>query len=198
MADHSLAQQWDAEALVFDDEPHHALEEPAMRAAWAELLLAELPAAPATVADLGCGTGSVSVLLAQHGYAVTGIDVSPEMVSRARAKAAVHGVEATFAVGDAAAAQFDPVDVVLTRHVAWAVPDLEAAVGRWVERLRPGGRLVLVEGLWSNGAGLCSQALADVVRRHLPLVSVRELGDPVLWGYPLTDSRYLLVAHGSR
>ena len=86
---------------------------------------------------------------------------------------------------------------MLTRHVAWAVPDLDAAVARWVAALRPGGRLVLVEGLWSNGAGIASDRLAEVVRRHLDDVSVHELDDPALWGYDLVDSRYLLAARAS-
>ena len=165
MDDDSIAAEWDAEALVFDDEPHHALTEASMRAAWAEVLRDALPTAPSTVADLGCGTGSVSVLLAEQGYAVHGIDVSPEMVARARAKASAYGVEASFDVGDAGDPRIAPVDVVLTRHVAWAVPDLDAAVGRWVSCLRPGGRLVLVEGLWSNGAGLASDGAG---RRRAP------------------------------
>lgn len=194
MVEPSLIEQWDAEALVFDDEAHHALEEPAMRAAWAAVLSAALPAAPATVADLGCGTGSVSVLLAQLGYQVTGIDVSPAMVSRARAKAARFGVSVEFEVGDAARPALDHADVLLMRHVAWAVPELETAVSTWAAALDPGGRLVLIEGLWANGAGIASDALSAVVRRHLPVVSVQELDDPTLWGYPLTDSRYVLVA----
>jgi SAM-dependent methyltransferase len=194
VADPDVVAQWEAEAAVFDDEAHHRLEEPAMRAAWAEVLRGALPAPPADVVDLGCGTGSLSVLLAQQGYAVTGIDVSPQMLDRARAKADAAQVVASFGLGDAAAPDLPPTDVVLTRHVAWAVPDLDAAVGRWVDALRPGGRLVLVEGLWSNGAGLSSTDLASVVRRHLPDVAVEELDDPVLWGYELVDSRYLLVA----
>lgn len=197
MADDDVVREWDAEAFVFDDEPHHALTEAAMRAAWAEVLREALPPAPASIADLGCGTGSVSVLLAELGYAVHGIDVSPEMVARARAKATAYGVDATFEVGDAGDPRLAAVDVVLTRHVAWAVPDLDAALGRWVAALRPGGRLVLVEGLWSNGAGLASADLAEVVRRHLPEVTVRELDDPTLWGYPMQDSRYLIVARAA-
>jgi SAM-dependent methyltransferase len=197
VAERDVAGEWDAEALVFDDEPHHAIAEPGMRAAWADVLRDALPPAPATVADLGCGTGSVSVLLAELGHVVHGLDVSPEMVARARAKAAAHGIEATFEVGDAGDPQIPDVDVVLTRHVAWAVADLEAAVGRWVAALNPRGRLVLVEGLWSNGAGVAATDLADVVRRHLPDVSVHELDDRALWGYPLVDSRYLLVARAA-
>ena len=190
----AVAAEWDAEAQAFDDEPHHALEQPPMRAAWAALLTGLLPPAPVSVADLGCGTGSVSVLLAELGYAVHGLDVSSAMVARARAKAERSGVAVSFEVGDASDPRIDPVDVVLTRHVAWALPDLDLAVRRWVAALRPGGRLVLVEGLWSNGAGLGRDALASVVRRHLGHVRVHDLDDPALWGYELADSRYALVA----
>ncbi|GHF56087.1 SAM-dependent methyltransferase [Amycolatopsis bartoniae] len=45
-------------------------------------------------------------------------------------------------------------DVVLARHVVWALPDPAAALGRWVRLLRPGGRVVLVEGRWATGTGL--------------------------------------------
>jgi SAM-dependent methyltransferase len=41
-----------------------------------------------TVLDLGCGTGAHAIRLAQRGFAVTGVDVSSEMLARARAKAA--------------------------------------------------------------------------------------------------------------
>ena len=186
--------EWDTEALVFDDEAHHALEEPAMRDAWVTMLRGVLPAPPATTADLGCGTGSVTVLLAELGYDATGVDLSPAMVAKARAKATRFGVPVKFAIGDAARLPRDPVDVVLTRHVAWAVPGLDAAIRTWAAALNPGGRMVLIEGLWSNGAGISADALGAVVRRHLPHVTVRELDDPTLWGYPPVDSRYVLVA----
>jgi SAM-dependent methyltransferase len=45
------------------------------------------------VLDLGCGTGEDAVLLAARGVRVTGIDASPEMVARARAKAAERGLD---------------------------------------------------------------------------------------------------------
>ncbi|GAA0330526.1 class I SAM-dependent methyltransferase [Actinoallomurus spadix] len=39
-------------------------------------------------------------------------------------------------------------EVVLSRHLMWTLPDPEAALREWVQRLRPGGRVVLVEGRW--------------------------------------------------
>ena len=123
-----------------------------MREAWRDLLRDLLPPAPARVADLGCGTGTLALLLTEEGYDVTGLDFSPEMIQRARAK--VPDVE--FVEADASAPPLEPAayDVVLSRHVLWAMPDPAAALARWRDLLTPDGRLVLVEGSWSTGAGL--------------------------------------------
>ena len=43
---------WDEQAGTFDDEADHGLRDPAVRQAWATLLMPLLPAAPARVADL--------------------------------------------------------------------------------------------------------------------------------------------------
>jgi SAM-dependent methyltransferase len=156
------------------------------------LLRRALPDPPARVADLGCGTGTLSLLLADEGYDVTGVDVSPEMLARARRKAP--GVD--FREGDAG----DPplpraaFDVVLSRHVLWAVPDPERAFGRWVDLLAPDGRLVLVEGHWHTGAGLTAQRCERVVRGWRDHAEVTLLDDPVLWGGATDDERYLLVS----
>jgi SAM-dependent methyltransferase len=187
---------WDAEAATFDDEPDHGLGDPATRAAWRELLLEHLPPAPARVADLGCGTGTLSVLLAAEGYDVRGIDLSPEMVARAEAKAEAAGVAATFAVGDASDPQLPAgsFDVVLSRHVLWALPDPAAGLARWVALLAPGGRLVLVEGRWFTGGGLTSAETEELVHGTGRSVAVRHLPDPVYWGKEISDERYLAVS----
>ena len=78
---------WDDEAQTFDEAADHGLRDPAVREAWRALLRDLLPPAPARVADLGCGTGTLALLLTEEGYDVTGVDLSPEMVRRARAKA---------------------------------------------------------------------------------------------------------------
>ena len=72
---------WDAQASTFDDEPDHGLRDAHVRDAWRSLLLSVLPARPSTVVDLGCGTGSLTVLLAESGYDITGIDASLEQAA---------------------------------------------------------------------------------------------------------------------
>lgn len=190
------AEYWDTQAARFDEEPDHGLRDPQVRASWRELLLAALPPAPARVADLGCGTGSVAVLLAAEGYDVHGVDLSGAMVAAAGEKAAAAGVRIDVRQGDAAFPPWEPssFDVVFARHVLWALPDQADVVGRWTGLLRPGGRLVLVEGRWFTGAGLSAAECADLVTTHRQDATVQILSDPALWGRAITDERYLLVS----
>jgi 2-polyprenyl-3-methyl-5-hydroxy-6-metoxy-1,4-benzoquinol methylase len=190
---------WDTEAARFDEEPDHGLRDPEVRGAWARLLRAHLPRPPADVLDLGCGTGSLTVLLAEHGHRVHGVDLAPNMVEVARAKVATSGVAVTVEVGDAAEPPGRPgaYDVVLTRHVLWALPDPSAAVARWVRLLRPGGRLLLVEGHWWTGGGLTAEETMCLLRPYAVRVETLPLTDPVLWGGPVPDERYLCIARTS-
>jgi SAM-dependent methyltransferase len=192
---------WNREAPTFDEAPDHGLLDPAVRAAWRDLLLGALPAPPLRVADLGCGTGTLALLLAEQGYAVEALDFSPAMVRLARAKLATapEPVQRLVTVreGDAADPGLAPasVDVVLCRHVLWALPEPVDVVRRWARALRPGGRLVLVEGDWSTGAGLTARRCAEIVGESCARVEVRHLTDRQLWGRDITDERYLVVAH---
>jgi SAM-dependent methyltransferase len=185
---------WDAEAATFDDEPDHGLLDPTVRAAWRELLLGVLPPSPATVLDLGCGTGSLSVLLAELGHSVTGIDLSPRMIEQAREKARRHAVEIDLRVGDAARPSVSGAfDVVLTRHLLWALPDPAAAVARWAGALTEEGRLVLIEGRWHTGAGLAADQVVGLVHPHVAGARVQVLDDEALWGASIADERYLVL-----
>jgi SAM-dependent methyltransferase len=55
--------------------------------------------------DLGCGSGIWSVILAQRGWQVTGVDIVPKAVNRARDRAKAAGVAARFVCGDVTALQ---------------------------------------------------------------------------------------------
>lgn len=53
------------------------------------------------VLDSGCGTGEHALLAASRGADVTGIDVAPTAIARAREKAAERGLDARFEIADA-------------------------------------------------------------------------------------------------
>ncbi|WP_409056794.1 methyltransferase domain-containing protein [Streptomyces sp. SYP-A7185] len=188
---------WDIEAATFDDEPDHGLRDAQVRDAWARRLRDWLPEAPGDLLDLGCGTGSLSLLAAERGHRVTGVDLSPNMVELARAKLAGHAAE--FLVGDAGA---PPVagrrfDVILARHVLWALPELEETLRHWCGLLRPGGRLVLVEGVWGteNPTGIPAERLVGALTPVAARLHTERLsGDERLWGKRVEDERYAVVA----
>lgn len=185
---------WDAAAESFDDEPDHGLLDPVVRSAWARRMETWLPPTRSQVLDLGCGTGSLSLLVAGQGHRVTAVDRSPRMAERARVKLAGTGAEVL--VGDAGR---PPVgrqrfDVILARHVVWLLPDPAAALRHWFSLLRPGGRLVLVEGVW-GGTGLSAARLTALLSEHTERVHHEPLsGDALLWGKEVDDERYALVA----
>ncbi|MER5633982.1 trifunctional class I SAM-dependent methyltransferase/NUDIX hydrolase/VOC family protein [Streptomyces nitrosporeus] len=185
---------WDDAAGSFDDEPDHGLLDPVVRDAWARRMETWLPSSRSEVLDLGCGTGSLALLAAGQGHRVTAVDRSGRMAERARAKLAGTGAEVL--VGDAAR---PPVggqrfDVVLARHVVWLLPDPAAALGHWFSLLRPGGRLVLVEGVW-GGTGLSAARLTALLTPFTERIHHEPLsGDSRLWGKEVDDERYALVA----
>jgi len=188
---------WDAQAASFDEEPDHGLRDPEVRQAWAARLASWLPSRASDVLDLGCGTGSLSLLASEQGHRVTGVDGSPAMIDLARAKLA--GRDAAFLVGDAA---IPPVgeqrfDAVLVRHVLWALPDPGRALRHWRGLLRPGGRLVLIEGVWGtvSPVGIPADRLAGLLTPLAGDVRLERLSDdPLLWGKVVDDERYAVVA----
>lgn len=114
---------------------------------------------PFRLLDVGCGTGLLLRLLAGRADAaqLAGLDYSPEMLRRLTAAAAdVPGGDRILAVqGDAerlpfADASFDLVTCCNSFH---HYPHQEAAVAGFHRVLRPGGRLILVDGFRDNVIG---------------------------------------------
>jgi len=137
MQDHerNLAAAFDGQAAQF--EVAAVQNNPA---ALARLLqMASLPAG-GRVLDAGCGPGLVSEVLLQAGYQVWGVDLSAEMIARARKRCARFGARASFeqkSLFDASLA--GPFDGAISRFVLHHTTDPAAFLRRQVELLRPGG-----------------------------------------------------------
>jgi SAM-dependent methyltransferase len=107
---------------------------------------------PGRAIDLGCGTGSNAIYLAQHGFQVTGVDYAAAAIEKARAKAKAEGVQVTFAVDDLTDLRHvdGPFDFLVDYGV---LDDLSArARHRYVESVlpltQPGSRFLLWAWEW--------------------------------------------------
>lgn len=206
MSADQLREYWDDLAAEYDSYPDHGLLDSDVRAAWKDLLRTWLPTTPSTVVDLACGTGSMSVLMAELGHRVRAVDLSGEMAARAHAKAASYGSAVEVSQADASDPPFaaGTVDVVFARHVLWTLPDPEGVLQRWAALLRPGGRMVLIEGRWGRDPaaaddrpwrdGVPSKELVATVRALGFEPTVVQLRDQVFWGKQIEHERYLLAA----
>lgn len=172
---HDLAEDirayWGKRAESFDQSFAHAIADGAEFAAWAREIRRHLPPPPARVLELGCGTGEITRVLVALGYQVRGVDFTPQMLERARAKHA-GSAQADFILADAQnTMEPDGVyDAVIARHLAWTLTKPDAAYRDWLRVLRAGGRIVLFDGNWAR-ENRVTRALAPLLRwlgRALP------------------------------
>lgn len=116
-------------------------------AAWKRAMIARLPATAAQALDIACGTGDLTRALA-HRYPnaqVIGLDLTPEMLERARAIGAPPGVR--FVEGNMQALPFpdNAFDVVTGGYALRNAPDLETALREIHRVLKPGGTLAVLD-----------------------------------------------------
>ena len=104
------------------------------------------------ILDLGTGTGFFAFLLAQHGYSVTGIDLTEDMIAVAKVQAmelrdSLRGT-VDFRCMDAMQLDFpdQSFDVILARNLTWTLPDVESAYKEWYRVLTPKGVLINIDG----------------------------------------------------
>ncbi|MEO6143321.1 MAG: class I SAM-dependent methyltransferase [Dermatophilaceae bacterium] len=205
-----IGRYWNDYAAAYDAEPDHGLGDPTTHEAWRLLLQRWLPEEPGDIADLACGTGSLTALVAGLGHSVVGVDLAGNMVERARAKTSQFAGQVTIKQGDVSLPPIEPasLDVILARHILWTLPDPDAALVHWRSLLRAGGRFLLVEGRWWSvgdedyndlarmpwAGGVRAVDLAAALEPLVQRIDVLPLADPALWGKEIEDERYLLVA----
>jgi ubiquinone/menaquinone biosynthesis C-methylase UbiE len=102
-----------------------------------------------TALDLGCGTGVVSVALAERGFTVIGVDHSPEMLEIARHKAREAGLadSCSFEEGDVRRLRFADGEfgIVTCQGLLHHLEDMQTCLAELERVLEPGGRFYISE-----------------------------------------------------
>ncbi len=133
------------------------------------------------VLDFACGTGLVTVQVANSAASVLGIDISPGMIEQAQMKCAARGIgNATFRVGtlmDDSLAEAS-YDAVLAFNILHGLPDASACCARIHRLLKPGGLFLSVTDCLKE-AGFVTIALVRTlcVLRLMPHVSIMSQQD---------------------
>ena len=96
-----------------------------------------------TVLDVACGTGVVAITAARQGALVRGLDLTPELLERARMNAELARVAVEFTLGDAEALSYPDAsfDVVLSQFGHIFAPRPEVVTAEMLRILKPGGRI---------------------------------------------------------
>lgn len=144
-----IKEYWGKRAETFDTQAGHEIFSESERLAWQQLFRRHLGPGEARAAlDLASGTGVISHILDDIGFRVTGMDWAEPMLQRARDKAKARGRSIRFIMGDAERTMeaADSYDVITCRHLVWTLVDPAAAFHEWHRVLKPGGKLLIVDG----------------------------------------------------
>jgi len=133
-----------------------------------------LPEGRLRVLDVGTGPGTVAMAMALLGHEVTGVDLTSNMLRRARENAAALGLDIRFLNTAADELPFadGSFDVVVSRNLTWALPDPKGTLLRWRRVLRPGGRLLYWDGnhynyLFREEAARWRERYAELTHGHI-------------------------------
>jgi SAM-dependent methyltransferase len=132
------------------------------------------------VLDVACGSGNLALPAARAGAAVTGVDIAPDLVARARQRALAEELTIRFDEGDAEALPYPDghFDTVVTMFGAMFAPRPERAAAELIRVSRPGGRLAMAN--WTPDG--CISRMFKTTAAYLPPPT--DAPSPLLWGDP--------------
>ncbi len=145
----------------------------------ADEFIARLALQPGSrVLDVACGSGNLAMPAARAGAVVTGVDIAPNLLEQARARAQAEGLQIQFDEGDAESLSYDDAafDVVVSMFGAMFAPQPELVSAELVRVCRPGGRIAMAN--WTP-EGFIGQ-MFKVTGKHVPPPPA--MPSPLKWG----------------
>jgi SAM-dependent methyltransferase len=132
------------------------------------------------VLDVACGTGVVAITAARLGAHATGLDLTPELLERARENASIAGVDIDWHEGDVEQLPFPDAafDTVLSQFGHMFAPRPEVAVAEMLRVLKRNG--VIAFSTWPPD--LCRGRLFALAARYMP--PPEGVAPPMSWGDP--------------
>jgi SAM-dependent methyltransferase len=127
--------------------------------------------------DVACGSGQLALWAARDGVNATGVDIAPNLVQRAQARAQAEGLNAHFLEGDAEALPFEDgsFDVVTSLIGAMFAPRPELVARELLRVCSPGGTIAM--GNWTP-EGFVGQMFKTFAKFLAP----SGMPAPVMWG----------------
>src|SRR5215468_9558165 len=127
--------------------------------------------------DVACGSGQVALWAARDGVNATGVDIAPNLIERARARAQAEGLNAHFTEGDAEALPFEDAsfDVVTSLVGAMFAPRPDLVARELLRVCSTGGTIAM--GNWTR-EGFVGQMFKTFAK----FIAPSGMPAPVLWG----------------
>jgi len=144
----------------------------------AETFYERLGVKPGTkLLDVACGAGQLALIAARAGAEVTGSDIAPSWIEKAKARAAEERLAVKFEEGDAEALPYGDgeFEVVVSLIGAMFAPRPELVAAELTRVCRPGGTIAMAN--WTP-AGFVGQ-MFKVIAKH---IAPSGMPSPVLWG----------------
>lgn len=145
-----IIQTWDEICEFYDYERYWGPElTTRVNESWERELSHLLPSKTAKILDVGCGTGFLTIKLANMGYDVSGVDLSVGMRKICARKANEQNLWVELFHGDAESLPFpdNSYDCIVSRWLLWTLLHPDIAVTEWTRVLKPGGIVLAFDAI---------------------------------------------------
>ena len=187
-----INKHWSKGAGSYSKSVRRSLHSKREKTAWQEIFTEALGKEKLKILDVGTGPGIVAFLLAELGHDLTGVDLSEEMLRKAKENATHFNLSVKFKQGDAENLPFkdESFDAVVNRHVLWTLPNPDKAIAEWWRVLKTDGKLVIIDGCWDDYRRILYKRIWQLFLAS-PLILITDQRWPWAWrrNHPFKDIR---------